>query len=72
MLMMLPSLMGLWEGQSATSLPIKGLELGDESSLLRELSGYPDCPSNESRIDEGNDEPSGRGIMPFQGGELSV
>jgi hypothetical protein len=42
-------LMGLWEEQAVMPLPIKGLELCDESPLFScgGLSGYPYCPPNE-------------------------
>ncbi|MDT7901969.1 MAG: hypothetical protein RRE78_08785 [Acidianus sp.] len=49
------------EEQAVTLLPFKGLELGDESSLLG-LSDYPDC-----RIDGGNDE-KGTLDLPGRGG----
>jgi len=67
-------LMGLWEEQPVSLL--KGLELGDESSLFMwGSSGAPYCPPNERcipRIDGGNDEPLGREPSPLRGGETSA
>ncbi|MQL54419.1 hypothetical protein GFB69_01225 [Acidianus ambivalens] len=63
---LLPSLMGLWEEQLTTSIPFKGLELGDDRSLsgalwLPLLRCNPESMVGTMNPLEGNPRPSRAG-----------